>query len=64
MGDTCFDSFPDIESDCNFEIVDDDWFVADLKNADGDILEVYGNLDELGEMIVKVEIVNFVPETA
>lgn len=67
MGDideSIFDSFPDIESDCNFEIIADEWFVAQLKNASGDILEVEDDLDELRKMIVKVEIIEFVPETA
>ena len=66
--DIILDAYPDhINSDCNFRIVEDgdeEWFEAELKNENGEALDVDGDWYDLEKMIVKVEIVDFIPKIA
>jgi hypothetical protein len=64
---TIFNAYPDIESNCNFMIIEDSgdaWFEVKLKNKNNEILLVDGDFDSLEELIVKVEIIDFIPENA
>ena len=46
-----------IWNDCAFKIdEDEEWFSCELKDADGNILQCDDNLDNLSDMIVKIEI--------
>lgn len=52
-----------IENDCNFQYhKEDDYFSAILKDKDGNTLEVEGETEEFNQMIVKVEITDYVEE--
>ena len=57
-----YEGFP-IESDCDFQYhEEDDYFSAILKDKDGNTLEVEGETEEFNQMIVKVEIIDYVEE--
>ena len=45
-------------NNCNLEI-DEDWFSCELKNKEGDICGISGELAELKDYIVAVEITEF-----
>lgn len=52
-----------IENDCNFQYhEEDDYFSAILKDENGNTLEVEGEAEEFNQMIVKVEILDYVEE--
>lgn len=52
-----------IESDCDFQYhEEDDYFSAILKDENGNTLEVEGEAEEFNQMIVKVEIIDYVEE--
>lgn len=51
------------ESDCNFQYhEEDDYFSAILKDENGNTLEVDGEAEEFNQMLVKVEIIDYVEE--
>lgn len=52
-----------IESDCDFQYhEEDDYFSAILKDENGNTLEVEGEAEEFNQMIVMVEITDYVEE--
>lgn len=51
------------ENDCNFQYHEEgDYFSAILKDGNGNTLEVEGEAEEFNQMIVKVEILDYVEE--
>ena len=52
---------PDIESDCKFSVDEDEWYKVILNSTDGDTYEDTGEFHEFEDMIVGVEIVDFLP---
>lgn len=51
------------ESDCDFQYhEEDDYFSAILKDENGSTLEVEGDVEEFNQMIVKIEILDYVEE--
>lgn len=51
------------ESDCDFQYHgEDDYFSAILKDENGSTLKVEGDVEEFNQMIVKVEILDYVEE--
>lgn len=51
------------ESDCDFQYhEEDDYFSAILKDENGNTLKVEGEAEEFNQMIVKVEILDYVEE--
>jgi len=57
----CDDDFQ-IDNDCQIKC-DDGWFTCVLKDEKGDMLEVVGYSEEMNELIVGMEIIDFVPES-
>lgn len=52
-----------IENDCNFQYhEEEDYFSATLKDESGNVLEVEGEAEEFNNMIVKIEITDYVEE--
>lgn len=53
----------DNENDCNLYYEEDSgYFFAELKNKEGDTLFVEGDAEEFNQMIVAIEIMDFVEE--
>ena len=63
IADTIYDSIHELESDCNFKILEDDnvqpWFNCVLRDNDGNKLEIEDELDELENFIIAMEITDF-----
>lgn len=59
-----FDDIDDnFDSDCEFKYHEDyDYFTCVLKNESGDTLECEGDVDEMNDMIVGIEIIDFCEE--
>lgn len=60
-----FDQFEedfDLENDCEIEC-DDGWFSCVLHDEEGNEFEVEGEWKEMNELIVRMEIIDFVPES-
>jgi hypothetical protein len=57
---------PDMSSDCNFTIEktpdNGDWFSCILKSDAGDTLDIEDECDRFDNMIVAVEIIDFIKE--
>jgi hypothetical protein len=53
----------EIKNDCDFRYhEEDDYFSAILKDENGNTLEVEGKTEEFNQMIVKVELIDYVEE--
>lgn len=57
----CEDDFPN--NDCHLEYHEDgDYFTCTLKDEDGNTLECAGDVAEMNDMIVRIEIIDFCEE--
>ena len=57
----CEDAF--LDNDCQLTYHDDlDFFTCVLKNKKGDILEFEGDAEEMNNLIVGIEIIDFVED--
>lgn len=57
--DTALDDPSEVTSDCHFEVLDENFYRAVLRNERGDILDCEGDQHDFEDMIVGVEIVAF-----
>lgn len=52
----------DLENDCRMKC-DEGWFECVLRDEGGELLEIEGAAEDMNELIVGMEIVDFVPES-
>ena len=52
----------DLENDCRMKC-DEGWFECVLRDEGGELLEIEGAAEDMNELIVGMEIIDFVPES-